>query len=38
MSRARRSAAIAGIVVLAVPVTIVLTIMLLRVWSAIERS
>jgi hypothetical protein len=37
MSRARRSAAIAGIVILAVPVTIVLTIMLLPVWSAIER-
>ena len=38
MSRARpRAAAIAGIVVLALPVAFVLTMMLAPVWSAIER-
>ena len=37
MSRARRSAAIVGIILLDVPVTFVLTLMLLPVWSAIER-
>lgn len=38
MSRARpRPATIAGIVVLDVPVTFVLTMMLVPLWSAIER-
>lgn len=38
MSRARpRAAAIAGIIVLALPVAFVLTMMLAPVWSAIER-
>ena len=38
MSRARpRAAAIAGILVLALPVAFVLTLMLAPMWSAIER-
>lgn len=38
MSRARpRAAAIAGIIVLALPVAFVLTMMLAPAWSAIER-